>query len=282
VLSDEEASTCLDLAQRYGQFTGKWNKPDDLRHTNYATCDFAIEEAHQLLNYLEQIRFTDRMWDCLSLAFDIDGEDLLGYIDFFCVRYVASGEDHQDAMDRLQEHRDGSILSFSVLLTPPSDFEGGGTSFDALRDVQDDSYASVLHSGGIVRPPRAGDVTLHSGKLFHGADVVTKGKRVVLVGFVDVAEWCLRPGVLGEAAKNFGRMDVAAKRYEQQLLMTTNGSQTSWKARNTKWLPRRSCFNQVLPALDSVVERASSSFQRQNKLETEDLLLRFILERREA
>jgi hypothetical protein len=38
-------------------------------------------------------------------------------------------------MDRLAFHRDGSLLSFTVLLSPPNEFEGGGTIFDALVDV---------------------------------------------------------------------------------------------------------------------------------------------------
>jgi hypothetical protein len=44
-------------------------------------------------------------------------------------------DEDRNTMDRLAFHRDGSLLSFTVLLSPPNEFEGGGTIFDALVDV---------------------------------------------------------------------------------------------------------------------------------------------------
>ncbi|KAI2509063.1 prolyl 4-hydroxylase alpha-subunit [Fragilaria crotonensis] len=173
LLSLTEAATCLELAKRYGQDTGKWNTPDYQRHTNYATCDFSVlmdvHEDHddddendtngapELHSYLmNDLDFQSRIFTRLSQAYSVDYDDLLGFIDLFCVNYVAksndgNGDDFEDnddendnpndvnnikndqTMDRLEAHRDGSILSFTVLLTPPDEFEGGGTFFDALR-----------------------------------------------------------------------------------------------------------------------------------------------------
>jgi hypothetical protein len=168
MLSSEEAGKCLELAVTYGRH--KWQKPDEERHTNFPTCDFAVEEASNLAAYLGDIDFQNRIFRRLSQAYGLDMEDLMGFIDLFCVNYVAESGPLSggQTMDRLGAHRDGSILSFTVLLTPPSQFEGGGTFFDALAELPPDS-SPVLYPNGVVRPSAAGYAVLHSGKLLHGA-----------------------------------------------------------------------------------------------------------------
>jgi hypothetical protein len=240
---------------------------------------------------------------------------LLGFIDLFCVNYVAKGNgidsestplplgESDETMDRLEAHRDGSILSFTVLLTPPDQFQGGGTFFEALRRNHNDdnndhddnqlaqpsqsslSPVSVLSSDGVIRPPQAGYAVLHCGKLLHGADVVTQGQRTVLVGFVDVADWAIREGVERRACTLFGRMDVAERRaqlQQQSVMMATQkcggGLERGWSAnRSARFLPKSSCFNRVIPAFDTAINRANPDFQRRSRLEAEDLLLRTIL-----
>ena len=286
ILTPEEAAKCLKLAASYAAETGKWDQPDSGRHQTYATCDFAIEECETLGQYLEKIGFDNRIWDRMSTLFNVEHEDMT-FLDFFCANYRARDQkDNTRSMDRLEAHRDGSLLSFTVLLTPPTEFEGGGTFFDALRDVEPDAdQQQVLHPNGVIRPPRAGDAVLHSGKLLHGADVVTHGERTVLVGFIDVADWCLRPEVLAEACRDFGRMDVAMFRYKRQQAMTKNGAQKGWFLNNSRWLSDtnvetgqgRSHIRGFSPSFPSVAARADPEYQRQKKLKSEDLLLRTIL-----
>ena len=52
-------------------------------------------------------------------------------------------------MDHLAFHRHGSLLSFTVLLSPPNEFEDGGTIFDALVDV------AIPDRGPTTQPLRA-------------------------------------------------------------------------------------------------------------------------------
>jgi hypothetical protein len=123
---------------------------------------------------------------------------------------------------------------------------------------------------------------MHSGKLLHGADVVRSGERTVLVGFIDVADCCLRPDVLFEACRDFGRMDMAKKRYKRQQKMTENGG-NGWLLNNSRWLPDskrdtgRSYIRGFSPTFLSVATRADPGYQRRMKLEAEDILLRTIL-----
>lgn len=291
ILSDAETALCYQLAHAHAETTGCWERPDRERHSAYATCDFAVEECDALTHYLDQeIGFRDRVWGHLSRLYGVDPDDMT-YIDLFCAHYQASASPDgiQDAsttktMDRLEAHRDGSLLSFTVTLSPPDDFQGGGTFFEALRDVRHTEKGSspgILQPGGVVRPLRAGDAVLHSGKVLHGASVVTGGNRTVLVGFVDVAEWCTRPGVLAMACRDWGRMDVASYRHNRQTRMTGNGDHSGWFLKTTRWLPRcdthRSYVCGFCPAFDSVERRADPEFQRLEKLKAEDRLLRTIL-----
>lgn len=282
VLSDNETAHSLKLAKDYAATTGCWEQPDQERHATYSTCDFAVEECDALVSYLDEIALHERLWTHLSNLFGVAREDM-NYLDFFCAHYQAnSDDDHADGaaavktMDRLEAHRDGSLLSFTITLNSPDDFEGGGTFFDALRDAEP---TDVLRSGGVVRPFRAGDAVLHCGKLLHGADVVRSGERTVLVGFVEVSEWCQRAGILSAACRDWGRMDVATYRYNRQQAMTKDGKK-GWFLKNSRWLPQRESRSYMYgfcPAFASVQRRAESAFQRRKKLEAEDRLLRSIL-----
>ena len=70
-------------------------------------------------------------------------------------------------------HRDGSIISFNILLNSTDDFDGGGTFVEA--DAKTYSIGQ-------------GDCFVHSGKLRHAGAAITSGERLVLVGFVDLVD----------------------------------------------------------------------------------------------
>lgn len=312
LLTNAEVQTCHRISQEYAAQTGRWDAPDEIRHQTYPTCDFPVDECETLLEYLKQIDFDNRLWSNLSELYGIDLSDM-NYLDLFVAHYQAKNEDDATgtvsptgSLDRLELHRDGSLLSFSLLLNSPTEFTGGGTFYDALRDVvivgsptnctsdnnnnnnnnkHNDTCdkATLLHPGGVIRPLRAGDACLHCGKLLHGADTVTSGSRTVLVGFIEVAERCYRPGVLAKACTDWGRMDVAAFRHRRQMEQG-NG----WVINHTKWFtsPQQektqhshsSVFKKgYIPAFESVQRRADPAYQRRKKLEAEDILLRTIL-----
>ncbi|KAL3933116.1 MAG: hypothetical protein SGARI_003783 [Bacillariaceae sp.] len=272
----------------YAAQTGKWNSPDSDRHASYATCDFPVDKCDALQDYFDEVDFDRRLFDKFAELYDVDVQDL-SYLDLFVAHYQAKNGNNDDnidninsqIMDRLEAHRDGSLLAFSLLLSPPDDFEGGGTFYEGLRDVPaDNNNHSALNEGGVIRPTRAGDAVLHCGKILHGADVVTSGSRTVLVGFVDVSERCQRSGVLGEACKQWGRMDVAQYRYNRQVLKDCK----SWISSNGRLLQGGgscSAVKSVALASRGVVQRAYQERCRKRRLEAEDTLLRSILLPRE-
>lgn len=289
ILTDAETAELVNLSRQHAAATGRWEKTDSERHSTYATCDFPVDEASTVESYLESIAFDDRIWDTLSDLYEIPRQDMW-YLDLFVAHYQAKeasndvNNNNDGTMDRLEAHRDGSLLSFTITLSEPNDFEGGGTFFEALRGHEDNH---LVWPGGVVRPQRAGDGVFHSGKPLHGSNVVTAGERIVLVGFVDVGAWRQRPGVLAEACKTWGRMDVAAKRQERQTTKTRGTKRKGWflaKDRH-KWLPGtnhesgegRSYISNYCPAFSTVARRVDPSYQRLQRLLAEDYLLRNIL-----
>jgi hypothetical protein len=277
LLSEDEASHSYQLAHDFAAQSGRWLQPDADRHQSYATCDFPVEDCDALQKYLEDVDFDGRLFQSLSDLYNVELEDL-SYLDLFVAHYQAKNSDDENCnskvMDRLEAHRDGSLLAFSLLLSPPTEFQGGGTFYEALRDVPPTS--GVLYEGGVIRPHTAGDAVLHCGKLLHGADVVRSGSRTVLVGFVDVSERCQRQGVLSEACKEWGRMDVVSYRFKRQESKGHGG----WMSNNGRWLhgdASSSVIKGYTPALKGIVRRSDPELCRKRRLETEDVLLRNIL-----
>ena len=93
----------------------------------------------------------------------------LSFRDLFVIRYSCA----LGLQPGLQLHRDGSLVSFNILLNEASEFDGGGT---------------ILEQEGRTVLIQQGDCLVHSGKVRHGAAQVTRGERFVLVAFVDVQD----------------------------------------------------------------------------------------------
>jgi hypothetical protein len=319
-LSGKEATKCLQLAREYAANTGCWDQSSG-RHINYNTVDFEVEDSEDLSAYLNEICFHSRIVQQLSEAFEIE-EPCITFLDLFCSNYEAttSSEDlHQQlptasttrsTMDSLVMHRDGSLLSFTVLLSDPQiDFDGGGTTFECLKNVSfvtsssvdttintstsstaADPYPTIVQfsrENGTVQPQKQGYCTLHSGKMLHGADVVTRGSRCVLVGFMDVAPFITDPGRLGEACRQWGRLDGMKRRYRR--LQQHKGRSKSLPSTSSfsslpppppptttyQFLPQKN--KSYIPALGipfpSAQRRADETYQRRHRLYIEDWFL---------
>jgi hypothetical protein len=284
LLSDTEVQTCLTLAQQHARETRCWQQPDAQRHVTYPTCDFPVDQCVPLQQYLDDdLQFDARIFSSLQELYDIPVERML-YLDLFCAHYQAAVDGSTTTMDRLEPHRDGSLLSFTILLNDPAEFQGGGTVFEALRDATS-SHPVLCVPEGVVRPQRAGDAVLHCGKLLHGGHVVTAGSRTVLVGFVDVVaafdedeERILRPGILSKACRDWGRLDVANYRAQRQPRTQSPRSPKYWFGpRGTHWQSSGNGFsNTCPPQLASVRRLVDAPYQRHRRLEIEDQFLRSI------
>jgi hypothetical protein len=89
--------------------------------------------------------------------------------DEFIVKYAVDGDDR--SRDKLDAHRDGSLISYNILLNDASEFAGGGTYFECINHTV---------------TPEQGTMVLHCGKLRHSGRKITRGTRYILIGFLDV------------------------------------------------------------------------------------------------
>lgn len=83
----------------------------------------------------------------------------------FVIKYDAS----LGKTSKLRTHKDNSDVSFILLISNPSDFEGGGTYFHAI------DKAIYLEQG---------EALIFNGQLVHEAIPITTGKRFVISGFI--------------------------------------------------------------------------------------------------
>ena len=126
-LTPTESSKCLTISQSYAQQSSCWDQKDSKRHSSYATVDFPIEDCDALNDYLSAINFDDRLWNLIAEMYDVDVEDL-SFLDFFVVHYQAKPNDNDDdeeesfVMDSLDPHRDGSMISFTIVVSNDDSF----------------------------------------------------------------------------------------------------------------------------------------------------------------
>ena len=299
LLSNEEAIKCRELALDYAKESKCWEggKMDGTKHTSYNTVDFPLVEFdddedddtyddevteggtriadNPLARYLESITFTNRIFGKLEDAFGIPRE-YLEYEDLFCVQYVAKVDDKVGrGMDGLELHRDGTLLSFTVLLTDPDSFSGGGTVFDCLRGNDISIKGTHILKDGSITPRQIGDCVLHSGKFLHGGQTVTSGTRIVIVGFVGVPEWLQQDGELTSATKRWGRLDVLNKRLKRQEIKSDKNM--GYTVNNKRWLPSsKGVYSGWYPSIKRTQDW-QENHERIVRLDAEGDLLRNIL-----
>ena len=117
--------------------------------------------------------------------------------DLFFVKYeFAPGQ-----QSGLARHTDGSVISFNVLLNPHAEFDGGGTHFTHLgRAVQ-------IEQGGCV---------VHDGKVEHAGVPISRGKRMLMVGFVETTDQTLPPLLPAEGSGIRSRVERHAAAQEEE------------------------------------------------------------------
>lgn len=169
-ISDEMCEWIIHEAEIFALENGGWTTK---RHKNYPTTDLPVRSIPSLCTPL--MNFVTR--DILPLIgkhFKLNSY-YLNIVDLFVIKYDVDGQDH------LEFHKDGSIISFNILLN--DDFEGGGTIINHPRPNM--SIESVLHKS------KKRDLFIHSGKLLHSGNKVTSGKRYIIVGFIDYCYFLL-------------------------------------------------------------------------------------------
>ena len=148
----------INESEKYATHNGVWTTK---RHHAYPTTDLPVDKIPSIFGIILETLKTIMKRISISYGlcdFELDIKDL------FVVKYS------HDAQNELSPHKDGSFISFNILLNETNEFEGGGTYFE----------------DGLTSYSEQGDVLLHSGLINHSGLPITYGKRYLLVGFVDI------------------------------------------------------------------------------------------------
>jgi hypothetical protein len=175
VLSLQESAAVAAAASLAARQQGGWLVG---RHGAYPSRDLPAGCLPPALRDALQAQLTERLVAPLAASCGFATEHL-AVRDLFVAVYSVGGQ------AGLQLHRDGSLLSFNILLTPAEDFCGGGTQFPHLEGDKLASAGLDRWLRGTVVQLGQGDAVAHSGGVLHAGNNVTAGERMVLVGFVD-------------------------------------------------------------------------------------------------
>ena len=159
-ISKEKCNEIIALSEKQNQWQTK-------RHKNYPTTDIPAEKVVGLDLSIE----IKKIVEVTREKFQLEDSALIKPFDIFVVKYDAKGQ------NKLDVHRDASELSFILLLSDPSEFEGGGTYY-----VEDNITIS----------PNQGGLALHCGIRLHSGKAITSGKRYILIGFMKINSQSIR------------------------------------------------------------------------------------------
>lgn len=210
LLSKPQCETIVNVAE-FHSTNRSWQTS---RHKFYPTTDIAVNTIKQNVTLIghdiEPLVIDFATWinqiidaevlPTLVRQYNVPFIDSLSVKDLFIVKYDA---DTYNAQRHLDMHRDSSQLSFNIALSPLIELEptDNSSSIIAYFHISNDSSSSSDNNNGyagggtqfsilqeqhtVISLPRGGILTHPSG-LYHSGNAITKGKRYVLVGFVNV------------------------------------------------------------------------------------------------
>ena len=162
LLPKQTCDRYIAAAEAWAARSGGWTTS---RHYSVATTDIPLVSLPELLPSFNEALHT-LLLPALAACYPeaAPHASALQVLDCFLVRYDASKQ------SSLPTHTDQSLLSFTIALNDPSDYEGGGTWFQGL--------------GRAVDAPSAGHAVLFPGKVEHGGHPITSGVRYIIVLFM--------------------------------------------------------------------------------------------------
>jgi hypothetical protein len=155
-------NACEWLISESELYASKNNGWSTHRHKEYPTTDLPVEKISSIFNFC--LSSMNDILDKIKKSYCLPEYIYFNINDMFIVKYDS------ESQNKLEEHHDGSFFSVNILLSDPNNFEGGGTSFK-------DGINVFLNQG---------DVLVHSGKISHSGNKIIKGKRYLLVVFINI------------------------------------------------------------------------------------------------
>jgi hypothetical protein len=189
IISSDECRAIIEDAKAaiaQGMSAEKSSNSTGSSRTNSELNEAKISDLPTMKPWMQRL-LHDKVFSILASAYGVDAQDLtlndglvLGYI----------GPSRSQPI-----HRDASLLSLQIPLSPSADFTEGGTYFEGLQDaVIVEAGHAICHSSG----------TMHAGR------AILTGERWVLVMFVlskrepQLAKRCHAQGVSAMDREDYG------------------------------------------------------------------------------
>jgi hypothetical protein len=150
----------INESENYASNNNGWTKK---RHDNYPTTDLPAELIPSIFSFL-LFSFKNTIQKEIMKNYEIPENYTFQIKDLFVVKYDM---ENQTSLDM---HCDASSITANILLSNINDFSGGGTYFE-------DDLTVLLNQG---------DMLIHSSKTKHAGIEITKGKRYVLLFFINI------------------------------------------------------------------------------------------------
>lgn len=141
------------------------------RHDLYPTVDIPITNIQKVWSFFKNIKLK-QMTEYITSSYNISLSKGLYIDDSFVVKYDTDNVNSNSlTQTSLENHTDGCDFTCSILLNSPSEFEGGGVKYEL---------------DGLIHYSNKGDMITHCRNLRHSGLEITKGKRYVLIFFLNV------------------------------------------------------------------------------------------------
>jgi tetratricopeptide (TPR) repeat protein len=191
---------------------GRSDSEPDSQPTNSELGEARVSTLPKARAWLKT-KMREELFPLLQSRFGVPAEDLCLY-DALIIGYGCFGGDSRSQ----PVHRDASLLSLNVALSPPSNYQGGGTYVEGVSDT-----------------PRIemeqGSVMCHAGGAPHAGRGTTSGERWVLVLFCldkKQPQLARRCHALGERLKQQGDLNGAAEAFQAGLSVAPNDHLLHW------------------------------------------------------
>ena len=217
LLDPADCAWVIDQVEAQAAKTG-WTRD---RHVQAPTTDMPVSAVPAIRDWFDDA-LSSRLFPMVQsrFPFAINDPSELRVLDAFVVRYDAREQ------ASLPTHQDENTFSFTIALNDRSEYEGGGTAFERLRPVGSppgtDFERTVLNAD-------AGGCVAFPGKLRHGGNVVTAGRRYIIPLFLYADHNGIagreRPGyVLRHLGVPEATGDGMLSRYAQKVVDERSGS----------------------------------------------------------
>lgn len=170
LLDPKDCAWVIEQVEAQAAISG-WTKD---RHVQAPTTDIPVSSVPAIRDWFDE-QLTTTLFPMLAARYPdvIADPSELRVLDAFVVRYDAREQ------ASLPTHQDENTFSFTIALNDRSEYEGGGTCFTRLKPVgaQGEFQETLLNAD-------AGGVVAFPGKLRHGGNVVTAGRRYIIPLFI--------------------------------------------------------------------------------------------------